>query len=418
MKIRSIEEINRKIEDGEATILTAEEVSQLVRDGEEPKAEDVDIVTTGTCGIMSGTAAIFHIPVAEAGAFKKAKNVLLNGVPGFPGPCPNEWLGSVDMIVYGTSHSIRESRYGGGFLFKDIVSGKDIEVEVESTDDEKLRSTVNISDMGTAQMIGTRLAFKNYNSFVNPTDKPVSSIFHAIDLEGPFKGFTFSGCGELNPLQNDPYMKTICAGSKVLLNGAEGYVIGRGTRSSDEKPNMMITADMKGMDPHYLGGFKTGAGPEVFDSVAAAIPVLDDAILKETFIQNKDIKLPVTDIRGRHHVLGFTDYNEVWGGADERPVYHSERCLNCDVCIVRERCPTGAYSDTLNTRRCFGCGMCAYSCPNHAFTMESGSVQFETDSGTFNVPIVCRQSDIKRARELVAELTGRIRNGDFFLSRC
>ena len=235
MKIRTIEEINNKIKDGEATVLTAEEVSKLVREGKKPKAEDVDVITTGTCGIMSGTAAIFHVPVAEPGAFKKAKSVLLNGVPGFPGPCPNEWLGSVDMIVYGTSHSIYENRYGGGFLFKDIVSGKDIKVEVESTNGEKIKSTVNIEDIGTAQMIGTRLAFKNYNSFVNPTEDPVSSIFNAIDLEGPFKGFTFSGCGELNPLQNDPIMKTICAGSKVLLNGAEGYVIGRGTRSSDEK---------------------------------------------------------------------------------------------------------------------------------------------------------------------------------------
>ena len=418
MKIRTIEEINNKIKDGEATVLTAEEVSKLVREGNKPKAEDVDIITTGTCGIMSGTAAIFHVPVAKPGAFKKAKSVLLNGVPGFPGPCPNEWLGSVDMIIYGTSHSIYENRYGGGFLFKDIVSGKDIEVEVESTNGEKIKSTVNIEDIGTAQMIGTRLAFKNYNSFVNPTEDPVSSIFNAIDLEGPFKGFTFSGCGELNPLQNDPIMKTICAGSKVLLNGAEGYVIGRGTRSSDEKPNMMITADMKNMDAHYLGGFKTGAGPEVFDSVAAAIPVLDDEILKETFIQNKDIKLPVTDIRGRHNVLGFTDYHDVWGGADERPVYHPERCLNCEVCIVRERCPTGAYSDTLNTRRCFGCGICAYSCPNAAFTMESGSVRFEIKDRSIEVPIVCRQSDIKRARELVAELTKRIENGEFILNEC
>ena len=172
------------------------------------------------------------------------------------------------------------------------------------------------------------------------------------------------------------------------------------------------------MDAHYLGGFKTGAGPEVFDSVAAAIPVLDDEILKETFIQNEDIKLPVTDIRGRHNVLGFTDYDDVWGGADERPVYHPERCLNCDACIVRERCPTGAYSDTLNTRRCFGCGMCAYSCPNAAFTMESGSVQFKINDRSIEVPIVCRQSDIKRARELVAELTKRIKNGEFILNEC
>ena len=176
------------------------EVSLLVREGNNPKAEDVDVVTTGTCGIMSGTAAILHVPVADPGAFKKAKNILLNGVPGFPGPCPNEWLGSVDLIIYGTAHSIYDSKYGGGFLFKDIVGGNEIEVEVESTEGEIFKSTTNINDIGTAQMIGTRLAFKNYNSFTNPSEEVVSSIFHAIDMEGPFKGLSISGCGQLNPL--------------------------------------------------------------------------------------------------------------------------------------------------------------------------------------------------------------------------
>ena len=373
MRIRTIEEINQKIKGEDANVLTAEEVSRLVREGNTPKVEDVDIVTTGTCGIMSGTAAILHVPVADPGAFKKAKSILLNGIPGYPGPCPNEWLGSVDMIIYGTAHSIYDSNYGGGFLFKDLVGGNEIDVEVESTDGELIKSKTNINEMGTAQMIGTRMAFKNYNSFTNPSNEIVSSIFHAIDMDGPFKGLSVSGCGQLNPLQNDPLMKTICSGAKVLLNNSEGIVIGHGTRSSDEKPNMMITADIKQMDAHYLGGFKTGAGPEVFDSVAAAIPILDENILELTFIQNHNIKLPIADIRGRHKILGFTDYGEVWEDSDERPVYHPEDCLNCETCIVRERCPTGAYSDTLNTRRCFGCGMCAYSCPNQAFTMKSGS---------------------------------------------
>jgi L-aspartate semialdehyde sulfurtransferase len=418
MRIRSIEEINQKIKKGDATVFTAEEISTLVREGNPPKADDVDIVTTGTCGIMSGTAAILHVPVAEPGAFKKAKKVLLNGIPGFPGPCPNEWLGSVDLIVYGTAHSIYDAKYGGGFLFKDIVAGKDIEIEVESTYGEIIKSKINRDDIGTAQMIGTRLAFKNYNSFTNPEDEIVSSIFHAIDMEGPFKGLSVSGCGHLNPLQNDPVMKTICMGAKVLLNGSEGIVIGQGTRSSSEKPNLMITADMMEMDPHYLGGFKTSAGPEVFDSVAAAIPILNDEILLKTFIQNKDIKLPITDIRGRHKVLGFTNYGEIWEYSDERPVYHPENCLACEKCIVRERCPTGAYTNTLNTKRCFGCGMCAYSCPNNAFTMESGSVSFEFDDKKIVLPIICRQSDIKRARELTAELKKRIENGNFILNSC
>jgi L-aspartate semialdehyde sulfurtransferase len=418
MKTRTIEEINKKIQGGNATVLTAEEVSILVDEGRPPKAEDVDVVTTGTCGIMSGTAAILHVPVSDPGAFKKAKKILLNGVPGFPGPCPNEWLGSVDMIIYGTAHSIYDPNYGGGFLFQDIVKGGEIEVEVESTDGEIIKSKTCIKELGTAQMIGTRMAFKNYNSFTNPSNESVSSIFNAIDMSGPFKGISISGCGQLNPLQNDPLMKTICAGTKVLLNGSEGIIIGPGTRSNNEKPNMMITADMKQMDSHYLGGFKTGAGPEIFDSVAAAIPILDENVLNQTFIQNKDIKLPITDIRGRHNILGFTNYGEVWEGSDERPVYHPENCLKCGNCIVRERCPTNAYTDNLDTKRCFGCGMCAYSCINNAFIMNSGKVNFTLDNILLDMPIICRQSDIKRARELTIDLKNRIEKGNFVLNSC
>lgn len=416
MNIRSIEDINQKIERGEATVLTAEEVSNLVREGEEPKAEDIDVVTTGTCGIMSGTAAVFHIKAGEPGSFKKAKRVLLNGVPGFPGPCPNEWLGSVDLIAYGTAHSVYDEDYGGGFLFNDIVRGKDIEIEVESIRGEIIRSTTNINEMGTARMIGTRLAFKNYTAFLNPTEEPVASIFHAIKMEGPFKGLSFSGCGELNPLQNDPQMKTIKTGTKVLMCGAEGIILGQGTRSSPEKPNLMISADMQDMDPHFLGGFKTSAGPEIFNTVAAAIPILRDEILKNTCVLNKDIPLPVADIRGRHKVLGFTDYASVWNDVDERPVYDPEACMDCKICMVRERCPTGAYDNTLNTGRCFGCGMCAYSCQHGAFQMKRGELKFKMDDEFVEVPVICRQSDIKRARELTEELKRRVLKDEFSIS--
>lgn len=418
MNIRSIEDISRKIEHGEATVLTAEEVSDLIREGNEPKAEDIDVITTGTCGIMSGTAAIFHVKAGKPGSFKKAKKVLLNGVPGFPGPCPNERLGSVDMMVYGTARSIYDEDYGGGFLFNDIISGKDIEIEVESTHGEKIKSTVNIDDFGTARMMGTRLAFKNYTAFINSANEPVASIFHAIEMEGPYSGLSFSGCGELNPLQNDPVMNTIKKGTKVLLCGSEGMVIGNGTRSTPEKPNLMISADMFDMDPHFLGGFKTAAGPEVFNSIAAAIPVLNDEILKNTYVLNKDITLPIVDIGGRHLPLGSTNYAEVWEGTDERPVYHHDACRNCEVCIVIERCPTGAYSETLNTKKCFGCGMCAYSCPYGTFQMKCGKIKFKYDHKLIDVPITCRQSDIKRAREIAAELKKRLLEGKFSISRC
>jgi putative methanogenesis marker 16 metalloprotein len=416
LKNQSIHQINQKIKKGEATVLTAEEVTCLVMEGEDPLAEDIDVVTTGTCGIMSGTAAIFHLQVAEPGSFRKVKNILLNDIPGFPGPCPNEWLGSVDMIVYGTAKSINDPQYGGGFLFKDLVRGEEIKIEVESSEGQIIRSTATLRDFGTAQMIGTRFAFKNYTAFVNPTNQAISSIFNAVDMEGPFKEISFSGCGELNPLQNDPQLNTMRKGSNLLLNSSEGIFIGPGTRSSPEKPNMMITANMQDMNPHFLGGFRTGAGPEVYNSIATAIPILDDVIFKRTYIKNEDIQLPIADIRGRHSVLGGTTYASVWRNIDERPKYLDQECKLCGGCEVEDRCPTGAFQDhSLNIVRCFGCGICAYYCPYGTFQMERGNVSMNWKGREIDLEVSCRQSDIKRARELAEELKKRIERGEFLL---
>ena len=50
-------------------------------------------------------------------------------------------------------------------------------------------------------MIGTRNAFKNYTAFVNTGDKPINSIFYAKPMESGFDKISFSGCGDINPLQ-------------------------------------------------------------------------------------------------------------------------------------------------------------------------------------------------------------------------
>ena len=57
-------QINEKIEKGEANIYTAEEFKKLIKKGNAPNFEEVDVVTTGTCGVMSGTAAILNFIVS------------------------------------------------------------------------------------------------------------------------------------------------------------------------------------------------------------------------------------------------------------------------------------------------------------------------------------------------------------------
>lgn len=144
---RSLKDINKKIKNGEANIVTSYELKKAIKNEEKIKFENVDVITSGTCGIMSGTTAIFHIGVTEPGLFKKAKKIYLNNIPSFPGPCPNEMLGSIDIIAYWTEHSIYNQEYGGGFLFKDILEGKDINVEIEDITGKKFETVVNVGNI-------------------------------------------------------------------------------------------------------------------------------------------------------------------------------------------------------------------------------------------------------------------------------
>ena len=127
----------------------------------------------------------------------------------------------------------------------------------------------------------------------------------------------------LNPLQNDPNNLIIGNGTRVLLNGAEAIVLGQGTRSSPEKPNLMVSGNLKDMEANYVGGFKTGEGGEVYDTLAIPIPVLNEEIYNNLLIKNSDIPLTVADIKGRHLPLTQTNYGAMWDNHELRPKYIS-----------------------------------------------------------------------------------------------
>ena len=416
MKKRDINQINEKIDKGEANIYTAEEFKKLIKEDNAPSFEEVDVVTTGTCGVMSGTAAILNFIVSEPGEFIRASKVYLNGVPAYAGPCPNEWLGEVDVILHGTAHSINDKNYGGGFLLKDIMEGKSIDVRVESVDGKTIENTLTLDDINRAQIIGSRMAFKNYTAFTNPGKEPVSSIFAATPLEGNLSGLTFSGCGDLNPLQNDIPHNVIKTGKKVLLNDGEAFILGDGTRSNPQKPNLMLSGDLTQMDSYYFGGFKTGEGGEIYNTVAIPIPVLTEEIYNNLLIQDKDVMIPVADIKGRHLPLTETNYNELWEGYDLRPKFDRTKCSSCDVCEAEQVCPTNAFSQkSLDLSRCFGCGMCANFCSHNSFNMNTGNVDLNIDDKEVNIPIICRQSDRLRANKLSLKLKKMIKSGEFKL---
>ncbi len=413
-------EVLEKIGRGEAVVLTAEEVSRLVEDEDRSSLVDVDVVTTATRAVMSGTYAVLSFPVAGPGSFLRAENVWLNGISSQVGPCPNEKLGLLDLVVFGTAHSRDRPDYGGGHLFRDLVEGKTIAVEVQTDEGGLLQAEVGLEDMPQARMFGSRHAFKNYSAFVNPGSQPVRTIFHARGFEPHCRGATFSGCGQINPLKNDPLLETIGVGTRILLNGAEGYVLGTGTRSSRDKPNLSGFADMHQMSAEYMGGFATSAGPECICSLAVPIPVISPTILEEIARRDREIALPVNDINTRT-AIGQADYGDVWEDADLEVEFDPQQCRSCRRCQVERACPMravrydqGAHVASRDEALCFHCGLCVSECPNSAFRCRLGAVRMKTASGNVReVPVVLRQSDRLRALKLSGELKNRILDGSF-----
>ncbi|MCS7097703.1 MAG: methanogenesis marker 16 metalloprotein [Candidatus Methanomethyliaceae archaeon] len=408
--MKSISEINDKIKRGEAIVVTASELCDMVRRGE--SIENVDIVTGATCGIMSGTMAIFSFKVAERGEFYKAKAVWMNGVPAFPGPCPNERLGIIDVIVYGTERSTQ--KYGGGALLYDLILGKNIEVEVKTEDGKYFKKDVNLKDMIYAKMLNTRACFKNYMAFVNPLPTSVKTIFSVKHLIGPFNMATVSGCGELNPLEKDPFLKTIGIGTKLLVNGAIGYVIGTGTRATRDRPNLAILSEIKGMLPEFIGQFITSVGPEIYNSIAIPIPIINEDILRSTMKLDEEIALPIANINDRT-IIGCSNYGRVWQGVDLEVHFDKEKCIDCEEspCPISIYCPTEAFDGkNYQKYKCFECGACTWLCPRGAFSARLGSIYLNE----MEIPIMLRQSCRKRAEELAKRLKILIERSEFLLS--
>ena len=376
---------------GNLKVITIDELKKYIRNNEEDKIDEVDIVTSATCGIMSGTAGIFHIPFNDI--FKRAEEIYLNDVKGVVGICPNEFLGKVDAIFYGEV----------GFLFKDLVKGKVIEAKAVS-EGKIYKNEITIDDLPTAKMIGTRMAFKNYSAITNLSNREVKTIFHRLPLK---KGeASFSGCGMFNPLENMVIKdEKYVIGKKALLNGAEAIILGFGTRSSIEKPNLMISADMKDMDAYYLGGFITSNGIEIYNTVA--VPIKVDEHKEALKKLDKDIALPLVNIFGRE-IIDVGNYAEVWEDVDLRPKIYQDRCKNCKECLAEKYCPTFAIKRENGkikiTEDCFGCGVCNI-CPHGVFKTKLGSI--------CGIPITCRQSDRKRALKLAKELKKKIERGEF-----
>jgi putative methanogenesis marker 16 metalloprotein len=425
---KTISEINEKLKKGNAVVMTVMEFKKEVRSGYKFKVSDVDVVTTGTRGVMSGTSAMLVIPLGEKAGSRRPERLWMNGVPCIPAMCPEEGTGLLDTVIYGTMESSDyQGRYGGGHVLRDLIEGKEIEVECLTVEGESLVTKITMEQLKFARLYNFRNDYQNYMAFSNIKNHQSyrsnpSSIFSCRPVP-PLRGLAVSGSGELNPLENDVHHNVLKSGMRILLNGAPGVIVGYGTRSTESKRALFVAGDMVGMDPQFMGGFKTSYGVEVTNGLAIPFPITcQETIDGLAGCLDENIPLPVGDLGDRIGLFNLT-YADVWSGARLEVEFDPDRCLCCSFqCPAEYYCPMGAISwkdKKIDDDLCFSCGACTANCPGGAFTGKGGSPRGKIGSvRMFNqeVPIIFRQSNRFRSEKLASYLKELMDRGDFLLT--
>lgn len=337
---KSYEEINSKIRQGKAVVVTADEMPGIVAsEGVDGAFRKVDVVTTGTFGAMCSSGAFINF--GHTSPRMKATKVWLNNVEAYGGIAAVDcYIGATQVQENDPLNMVRPGtfKYGGGHVIEDLISRKRVKLRAVGygTDCYPLKeheATVTIDDLRDAIMFNPRNAYQNYNCAVNLSQKTIYTYMGILKPDMANAGY--SSAGQLSPLLNDPYYWTIGAGTRIFLCGAAGSVAWHGTQHAPgckRGPNGMpcegggtlaVIGDMKGMDPRFVRGASfTGYGCSMMIGIGIPIPILNPDLAYFTGQSDKDLRCPVVDYGSDYpamvgRTLGEVSYAELKSGSIE-----------------------------------------------------------------------------------------------------
>ena len=310
---KSYEEINDKIKKGKAVVVTAAEMPAIVKsEGVKKAFEKVDVVTTGTFGIMCSSGAFLNMGHTKPRI--RTTKVMLNDVEAYAGIAAVDcYIGATQVRDDDPLNRVHpgEFSYGGGHVIEDLIAGRHVKIKAKSygTDCYPLKEyekTITINDLRNAFLYNPRNSYQNYNTAVNCSKK---MIYTYMGILKPDMGnITYSSAGQLSPLLNDPYYWTIGTGTKIFLGGAVGAVTWQGTQHSpngkrDENGmvtegsgTIAVTGDMKEMSTEFIRGASiTGYGCSLMVGIGIPIPILNEDLAYFTGLTDSDIKTPIID---------------------------------------------------------------------------------------------------------------------------
>ncbi|HCJ78464.1 MAG TPA: hypothetical protein DHV84_00280, partial [Desulfotomaculum sp.] len=331
-------EINAKIKEGKAMVVTAAELIDLVAGkGLAQAAREVDVVTTGTFGPMCSSGVFLNF--GHSAPRIKMHRVWLNNVPACTGiAAVDAYLGATEVPEDDplNSNYPGEFRYGGGHVIQDLVARKPIHLKATGYGTDcyprrKIETTLTLDNINEAVLFNPRNAYQNYNCAVNLSNR---TIYTYMGMLKPDLGNAhYSTSGQLSPLLKDPYFKTIGLGTRIFLGGGIGYVawhgtqhfpfIQRGVNGNELGPNggtLMVIGDLKQMDPRWLVGTSyLGYGATLSVGIGIPIPILNKEIVRFAAVKDEDLYAPVVDYGGAYPNrlpgnLGYVSYAQLKSG--------------------------------------------------------------------------------------------------------
>ncbi len=334
---KTYQEINEKIKQGRVVVVTAEEIIDIVRrQGEVAAARQVDVVTTGTFSPMCSSGAFLNF--GHTSPPIKAARAWINNVPAYAG------LAAVDLYLGATEPSADdplnkvypgEFKYGGGHVISDLVAGKSVHLVVEAygTDcypNKRVEMKLTLNKMVNAVLLNPRNCYQNYNCAVNLSHRTLYTYM------GPLRpragNANYCTAGQLSPLFNDPYYRTIGIGTRIFLGGGVGYVCFPGTQHHPGRPRgengvpmapaatLMVIGDLKTMSPRYLVGVSLlGYGCSLCVGLGIPIPLLNEEMARACAVTDDELFAPLVDYGGDEsggagRTLGHVSYAQLKSG--------------------------------------------------------------------------------------------------------
>ncbi len=280
---------------------------------------EVDVVTTGTQGAMCSSGAVINVGHSDPPI--KIDKAWINDVP-IPHPGA-----AVDMFIGATIASeTRGFEYGGAHVIEDLIAGKEVDFRATAYGTDcyprtKLQTTITKDDLNQFILLNFRNGYQRYSCATNGRDEIIYTYMGK--LLPKYRNATYSGAGEVSPLNNDPDYETIGLGTRIFLGGAPGYILGEGTQHNPKGGlgTLMVKGDAKNMSPEYIRGASfTKYGPSLYVGLGIPIPILNTGIVEKVAVRDRDIPTGVVDygVPSRNRpTLRETNYEELKSGKVE-----------------------------------------------------------------------------------------------------